>query len=243
MYSQHEVYRQYDNAKREELVRDHLPVVYRIARQVANATALGSLEYSDLVNTGVLGLYKAFEKFDESRGYPFGAFATHHVKGSILDELSRAKQIPRGLRDKQTKVKRAWEALSQSLMREPADDEVASYLGLSSKTYNTWLVELGWTSVWSLEDLEQSTGVHVVDVDEFVNPASLQDERDQKAQLVRVIRRLSEREQKVLALYYQEELTLKEIAYVLDLSESQISRIHSKTILKMREWLAEEDAK
>lgn len=239
MYSQRESYLQYDRAKQEETVRNYLPLVYRIARQVANATAASGLEYNDLVSVGVIGLYKALDKYDASRGFPFGAFAAHHVKGSMLDELNKSKQVPRGLRDKQSKVKRALETVSQLLMREPTDEEVASHLGLSVETYHTWLVELGWTSVWSLEDLEEAGSLFLVDPDTYANPSSVQDVKDQRAQLIRALRNLSDREQKVLALYYQEELTLKEIAYILDLSESQISRIHSKAVLKMRQWLEE----
>lgn len=222
------------------MVREHLPLVYKLARQVANATALGTLEYGDLVNVGVVGLYKALDKFDESRGFPFGVFAARHVKGSMLDEVARVRQVPRGLRDKQSKLKAAFDVLGQHLMREPSDEELASQVGITIDEYHEWLVALGWTTAWSLEDLEAVGTITMADEDDFVNPMAVTDMKELRGELIIAIRRLSDREQRVLDLYYTEELTLKEIAYVLDLSESQVSRIHSKSVLKLRQMLETE---
>jgi len=237
VYVKHDVYQQYDRLKKEEIIRNHLPLVYKIARHVANVAVLGILEYNDLVNVGVLGLYKALEKYDESKLASFGAFASHHVKGFMLDELNRTKQVPRSLREKQSKVKVTFEKLGQELLREPRDEEVASYLGIVLEEYHNWLVDIGWTSVWSLDELESAGTLQLVDNDESVDPMAVTDTKDRKMRLVNALRGLSDKEQRLLHLYYEEELTLKEIGYVLDLSESQISRTHSKVILKLKQML------
>lgn len=238
----YQLYQSQDQQKKDELVREHLPLIYSTARRVANATDLGALEQSDLVQAGVLGLYKAMEKFDETKGVPFGAYAMHYVKGAMLDEVRKFKQVPRSLRDKHTKVKQAYDTLTQSLMRMPAESEVAEHLRIAESTLNDWLVDIGWTSIWSVEELEAAGTFTVEDTRYEVSPTDSMDLKESKHVLVQALKKLSPKEQKVLYAYYEEELTLKEIAYVMNLSESQISRIHSKAILRLRGMLSRKKA-
>jgi RNA polymerase sigma factor FliA len=221
-------------------VQSHLPLVYSMAQRIARISPLGTLEVSDLVNSGVLGLYKAAEKFDEANGNTFASYAAHYIRGSILDELNQHHQLPRSIRDKSKKVRDAQRTLAQKLMREPTDDEVANYLGISVDTYGRWLMDLGFTSIWSVDELESVGELPVQDESVETNPERTIDEKEFKIQLAGALGQLAEREQQVLYLYYQEELTLKEIAYIMNLSESQISRIHSKTILRLRRMLQDE---
>jgi RNA polymerase sigma factor for flagellar operon FliA len=236
------MYQAQDKQRKDELVREHLPMVYRIARRVANATSLGTLELNDLVQSGVLGLYRAIDKYDESKGVPFAAYAAHFVRGAMLDEVRKFRQVPRGLRDKHTKVKEAYDVLTQQLMRMPTDAEVAEYLGIDEATLNEWLVDIGWTTVWSVEELEEAGTLNAPELRPEMNPSETMDLKESKAVLVQALKRLSLKEQQVLYAYYEEELTLKEIAYVMGLSESQVSRIHSKAILRLRGMLSRKKA-
>lgn len=234
----YEAYQTAEKQKRDTLVRNHLPLVYSIARHVMNATVSQSLELSDLVQSGVLGLYKALDRFDESRGVPFGSYASHYVRGAMLDEVRKTTQIPRGLREKNKRVREAFEALSQELKREPTDSEIARRLGLSDEQLGHWMTDLGWTTVWSVDDLEAGGVLDVQENSEDALPESALNKAENRSLLVQALRQLSLREQQILYAYYEEDLTLKEIAYVMDLSESQISRIHSKAIVRLRTMLA-----
>ncbi len=197
----YQLYQAIDRQKRDNLVRDHLDMVYRMARRVANATALGTLEVSDLVQAGVIGLYRAMDKFDESKGVPFGAYAMHFVRGAMLDEVRKYNQIPRGLRDKHTKVKAACDTLAQRLMRMPTDAEVAEYLGIREDELNQWLVDIGWTTVWSVEELEEAGGFNMVDSRDDISPSQRMDLKERRAALVQALKRLSLKEQQVLYAY------------------------------------------
>lgn len=238
----YDLYQTQEKLRREEVVREHLPLVYSIARRVTNAAALGTLDIGDLVQSGVLGLYRALDKFDQTKGVPFGAYAQHYIKGAMLDELRKSKQMPRSLRDKHTKVKNACDVLSQSLMRSPSDEELAEYLGITSQQMNDWLMDLGWTSVWSVEELESQGAFEVLDDRDEYNPTQTMDLKEGKAVLIQALRRLNAKEQQVLYAYYEEELTLKEIGYVMNLSEAHISRIHSKAVLRLRGMLSRKKA-
>lgn len=237
MKPQHEAYAQWDRLRREETVREHLPLVYRLARRVANSVELRGLELNDLVHAGVIGLYQALDRYDASRGVPFGAFAMRHVRGRMLDEIARHHQLPRGLRERQARLHAAYDHLSQQLMREPSDEELADALGIPVAELHEWWVDLGWTAAFSLEDLEAQGQADVPDPEDTFDPARRLDRQAARAQLVQALHRLTPREQQVLWLYYEEDLTLKEIGEVLDLSESQVSRIRSKAILRLRGML------
>ncbi|QSO48138.1 sigma-70 family RNA polymerase sigma factor [Alicyclobacillus mengziensis] len=229
-----DAYSKWEQQKSDETVRECLPMVYRLGQRIANVTNLGTLELGDLVNAGVLGLYRAFERFDVTRGVPFISYAVLHVRGAMLDEIQRYRQIPRSLRDKHNRIRAAYDELAQANLRSPTDHEVANYLGISEQLLSAWLVDVGWTTIWSVDELESLGVLDPVDESPQNNPSDSYDAEESKSVLTDAIKRLSLKEQQVLYAYYQEELTLKEIAYVVGLSESQISRIHSKAILRLR---------
>lgn len=233
-----DAYGNWNKQKNDELIEQHLPLVYRMAQRVVNATHLGTLEFGDLVNVGVLGMYKALEKFDTRRSVTFGSYATPYVRGAMLDEVQRHRQIPRAIRDKDKQVRAAINELSQSLLRTPTDEELARHLGLSTQQLGKWMTDIEWTTVWSVDELEASGAFDAADDHSDNNPEERIDLVERTSLLAGALKKLSLREQQVLYAYYQEELTLKEIAYVMDLSESQISRIHSKAILRMRGMLS-----
>ena len=229
-----DAYRKWEQQKSDETVRECLPMVYRLGQRIANVTNLGTLELGDLVNAGVLGLYKALERFDPSRGVPFGGFASLYVRGAMLDEVQRHRQIPRAVRDKHNRIRAAYDELAQANLRAPTDNELARHLGITEHQLSDWLIDIGWTTLWSIDELESAGAFDPVDGSHETNPSDSYDLEERNSALADAIRSLSLKEQQVLNAYYQEELTLKEIAYVLELSESQISRIHSKAILRLR---------
>ncbi|MCL6442175.1 MAG: sigma-70 family RNA polymerase sigma factor [Alicyclobacillus sp.] len=231
-----QAYQQWNRIKQETLVQEHLPLVYKTVRQIAGAVSLGTLEIGDLVNAGVLGLYTALERFDDAKGIPFGAFAQRHVRGRILDEIARHRQIPRGLRDKQRMLNMAYDTLSQRLLRDPTDKELAEELQITVDDLHQWWSDLGWTSAFSLEALE-SAGAGDIPDDPARDPFHQLDADAARDLLARALKRLTLREQQVLWAYYQEDCTLKEIGEILDLSESQVSRIRSKAIMRLRSML------
>jgi RNA polymerase sigma factor FliA len=229
-----DAYGNWNKQKNDELIEQHLPLVYRMAQRVVNATHLGTLEFGDLVHVGVLGMYKALEKFDIGRGVTFGSYAAPYVRGSMLDEVQRHRQIPRAIRDKDKQVRVAINELSQSLLRTPTDEELAKHLGLSTRQLGNWMTDIEWTTIWSVDELESNGVFEAADDRMEASPEHSFDLAERTSMLTSALKKLSLREQQVLYAYYQEELTLKEIAYVMELSESQISRIHSKAILRLR---------
>lgn len=227
-------YGNWDKQKNDERIREHLPLLYRMAGRVANVTHLGTVETGDLVSAGVLGMYKAFDKFDEARGVPFGAFALPYIRGAMLDEVQKVRQIPRSMRDKQKRMRSTFDALTQQLLRTPSDGELAEHLGITESQLGEWLADMEWTTIWSVDELERTGTFDAVEEHVDNNPEANWDAVERKSSLAQALKRLDLREQQILYAYYEEELTLKEIAYVMDLSESQISRIHSKAILRLR---------
>ncbi|WP_026962756.1 sigma-70 family RNA polymerase sigma factor [Alicyclobacillus herbarius] len=240
MATPYNVYRQLQQTRRQEVVEENLGLVYRMARRVLAAIGQdGQLEYGDLVNAGILGLYDALDRYDASRGVPFAVFASRRVRGRMLDEVARQRQLPRSLRDKQRHLHQAVDELSQKLLRSPSDEEVRTHLGLSEKEYQTWLAECAWTSVWSVDELEQAGQWDVADERDDISPEATLDWQETRTELVRALAKLSLREQQVLYAYYVEELTMKETAEVVGVSESQISRIHSRALAKLRAMMNE----
>jgi RNA polymerase sigma factor for flagellar operon FliA len=231
-------YRQWQQTQRQELIEQHLDLVYRLARRVLSVIGQdGQLEYGDLVNAGILGLYQALDRYDAARGVPFPAFATRYVKGRMLDEVARQRQLPRSLRDKQTRLNRAVDELSQRLLRTPSDEEVREHLGLSAQEFQSWLADCAWTSIWSVDELEQAGTFDVIDERTESSPEAVMDWQETRSSLIHALSRLSAREQQVLYAYYVEELTMKETAQVIGVSESQVSRIHSRAIQRLRGML------
>jgi RNA polymerase sigma factor for flagellar operon FliA len=236
---QQQRYQEWDRQRRLEQIQQHLPLVYSAAHRVLGAIPADAVEFGDLVSAGILGLHKALERFDERRGIPFGAFAQPYVRGAMLDEVARHLQIPRGLRRKQARLRQALDALTSRLGREPSDDEIAEELAISPSELDQWYTELNWTTAFSVEELEAAGGIGLEDETVRGNPAAALDAKVRRQALIQALARLSQREQQVLWAYYHEELTLKEIGEILGVGESQVSRIRTRAIAKLREWLAE----
>jgi len=229
-----------DLEAREKLLVRYLPLV----KNVAGRMAMGfpkSVEVSDLVNTGVIGLIEAFSNFDPARGVKFETYAVPRIRGAILDELRALDWVPRSTRAKSREIERALVKLVNDLGRNPNDEELSGYLNISVKELHTALNDVASTTILSLdemiygeEDNRQIPRVETVEDRSGDTILANIEKSELRAFLVVAISNLTEQEKLVIALYYYEELTLKEIGEVMQISESRVSQIHTKSILKLR---------
>ena len=203
-----------------------------------------NVQTDDLMNAGIMGLMTALEKFDETRNVSFGSYASFRIRGSLLDELRSRDIVPRSVRSKEAKLKRALNALKQKFGRDPTDTEIAEHLCISLDDYFKLLNEAQTHCILSKDDLplnycEKHGSDDVLEKIDQNNPFALLARNELKENLKNTIDALPEKEKLVLSLYYYEELTLKEIGLTLGLTESRICQIHAKAILQLRVSLQE----
>lgn len=204
-----------------------------------------SVDRNDLTSAGVLGLIKAVETFDPERGFKFETYAGHKIRGAILDELRALDWVPRSVRQKSKELQRIFAKLENDLGRAPYDDEVCEAMNITMQQYEEMLAEVTPTTIISLEEAMPDKGsdskeLRIIDTIEdpgSENPLKEMGFTEVKDILKDAIMNLPEKEKLVVALYHYEELTLKEIGVVLDITESRVSQIHSKAILKLRSKL------
>ncbi|WAH44502.1 sigma-70 family RNA polymerase sigma factor [Alicyclobacillus fastidiosus] len=235
----HEAYQSWGRQQENERINSHLPLVYSLASNLAPRAKVSGLEIGDLIHTGVLGLYTALASFQEGRGSTFGAYAKPFVRGAMLDEISRHNNESRAVRDKYRKLRDTEDKLVRLLMREPTDKELADAVGIEVKTLSAWLIDIGLRDNTSLEDLAERGALDDRDNTSFWQPELHFLEQEMHERLVAALKKLKLREQQLLHLYYHEELTLREIGYVLELSESQVSRIHKRLLVTLQGALSE----
>ena len=225
---------------RQELIIEYVPLVKLVAGRLA--IYLGSnVEYDDLVSYGIIGLIDAIDKFDYGKGIKFETYASLRIRGSILDQIRKMDWIPRSVRQKQKAISEAAKKLEAMLGPNYADEDMAKELGISEEEYNTWLSQTNISNVSSLDDImEQGSDVkNTGSGSSNIDPESSVVKEELKEQLVRALSALTEKEKKVVMLYYYEELTLKEISRVMEVSESRVSQLHSKALTKMRGYLGD----
>jgi RNA polymerase sigma factor for flagellar operon FliA len=229
-----------------KVAKDKLLVEFaHLVKYIVNRIAInmpGSVDRDDLVSSGILGLIKAVETFEPERGFKFETYAGHKIRGAVLDELRALDWVPRSVRQKSRELQRTYAKLENDLGRMPYDDEVCDALGVSEKEFDDMLSDVAPTTIISLEEAmpdrsSDSKEIHIIDTIEDPgtdNPLKEMGFNQVKDILKDTIANLPEKEKLVIALYHYEELTLKEIGVVLDISESRVSQIHSKAILKLR---------
>lgn len=227
-----------DKKKRDKLIMKYAPLVRNIVGKIAIRLP-NHVNTDDLINTGIMGLMSALERFDETRNVRFETYARFRIRGAILDELRSMDVVPRSVRSKETRLEEAFEALLQEFGRHPTDEEVSEHLGISLEEYYKLLDEARGVCILSSDDLppdycERYGRDDVLEKIDRNDPFSLLVLSELKETLKNAIDSLPEKEKMVLSLYYYEELTLKEIGLTLDLTESRICQIHSKAILRLR---------
>jgi RNA polymerase sigma factor for flagellar operon FliA len=240
-----ELWRRYksdgDPRARERLVVAYSPLV----KYVAGRTAAGlppHVEEADLISYGLVGLISAIERFDPSREIKFETYAITRVKGAIIDELRSIDWVPRSVRARAREIERANVKLEHRLQRSPNDEEIAAELKITLPEFHESLLTISHSSVAALDELwtvSDSSGdqVSLMDTIEDPNapdPSRALDVGDLKDRIADSIASLPEREKLVIALYYYENLTLREIGEVLGVTESRISQLHTKAVLRLR---------
>ncbi|MCL2845403.1 MAG: FliA/WhiG family RNA polymerase sigma factor [Chitinivibrionia bacterium] len=228
---------------KDKLLAEYAGLVKYIAERVGY-TLPRSVDKQDLVSCGILGLIKAVETFDPNKEIKFETFASHKIRGAILDELRALDWVPRSVRQKTKFIQRAYSELEEKLGRSPYDDEVCAHLGLSSDEFEKMLSDSAPITVFSIdatfskdsESREMSISETIEDTNTD-NPLQILGYEEVKRVLKEAIMTLPEKEKLVIALYHFEELTLKEIGVVLGITESRVSQIHSKVMLKLRSRL------
>jgi RNA polymerase sigma factor for flagellar operon FliA len=231
---------------KDKLLAEYTPLVKYTAQRMA-VNLPKSVEIGDLIGTGVLGLIKAVESFDPALGFKFETFATHKVRGAILDDLRALDWVPRSVRQKSRKIQTAYAVLEQRLGRVPYDDEVAEELGLSMSEFEDLLSDVAPATIISLDEgipdmsgeSKTLTVLDTIEDPQGTNPLKEMGFTETKRILKDAIGELPEKERLVIALYHYEELTLKEIGEVLGITESRVSQIHSKAMLKLRSKVIE----
>ncbi|HUB02747.1 MAG TPA: FliA/WhiG family RNA polymerase sigma factor [Terriglobales bacterium] len=231
-----------NEAERERILLDQLPQVRYIARRIHERLPR-HVPFEDLVHAGVLGLIDALGKFDQSKHVQFSSYAKFRIRGAILDSLRELDWSPRELRRKGRQVEEAHNQLSIRLGRTPTENDLARELGISLEELQSLLSELNALEIGSLriempqngreEDLAASVPAKQEDTPFFQCLRS-----EMKELLARAISELPEKEQRVLSLYYFEELTMKEVGAVLGIGESRVSQIHSLAMVRLRARLS-----
>ncbi|MDY6794970.1 MAG: FliA/WhiG family RNA polymerase sigma factor [Actinomycetota bacterium] len=230
---------------KEALILQYASLVNSLARGI-HLKMPPDIEYADLVSYGFLGLMDAIDRFDTSRGKDFCAYAKARINGSIIDGIRSEKRLPRSIQVKARRLNRAYEALSSQLRRFPDEEEMAKYLDLDIQKYRQTLIDIGHSYVLSLDDIMSSSdngngAMNLLDSlrDDSALDPSVVSERESIREMVReAMEHLPEREKIILSLYYFEDLNMKEVGEVLDITESRVSQIHSLAMAKLKTYLS-----
>jgi len=230
-----------NNEERDNLIMKYVPLVRHIVERIALRLP-DHVSKDDLINSGVIGLMSALEKFDETREVRFETYAGFRIRGAVLDELRSRDNASRSARSKEARMREVFDTLQERLGRHPTDEEASDYLGISLEDYYKLLDEARGVCVLSGDDLppdycEKYGRYDVLEKIDQNNPFSLLANSELKETLKDAIESLPEREQLVLSLYYYEDMTLKEIGLTMDLTESRVCQIHSKAILRLKNSL------
>ncbi len=223
---------------REKLILEYAPLVKVVAGRLSMYLGY-NVEYEDLVSYGIFGLIDAIDKFDHMKEVKFETYASLRIRGAILDQIRKMDWIPRTIRQRQKKIDSVIREIEQATGRSASDEEIAKALGISDDEYLDWQSQMKITGLVSLNEyMEQGSDVSQDysrhDAPRFESP----EESIEKEELTKILGEaldlLTDKEKKVITLYYYEELTLKEISNILEVSESRISQLHTRALQKMK---------
>jgi RNA polymerase sigma factor FliA len=233
-----------DRALRDRLILTYAPLVKYVAGRLGSGLP-AHVEEGDLVSYGLLGLIGAIERFDPDRDIKFETYAIARIKGSIIDELRSMDWVPRSVRARARDIERAIAELEAKLNRAPNDEEIAAKLGITEDELQDSLLEISRSSIAALDELWQSSAsgdpvalIDTIEDPQAAEPQAAMSQTELREALGEAIARLPEREKLVVTLYYYEELTLREIGEVLGVTESRVSQLHTKAILRLKARLA-----
>lgn len=224
---------------KEECLKEYAPLVKRIAHHMM-VKLPSSVEVDDIIQAGMIGLLDAASRYDEFRGAQFETYAAQRIRGAMLDELRGADWLPRSMRRDMRRIETAIHRLQQVLGRAPIESEIAKELGVPLPEYQLMLQEARGAQLIYYEDFHDDDNEDFFERHNFdndTNPLSLlQDERFKKA-LIKAIDQLPERERLMMALHYEQDLNLREIGEVMDVSESRVCQLHSQAVARLRSML------
>ncbi len=231
-----------DQQERDKLIEDHVDLVHYIVGRVT-VTLPDSVDREDLISAGIIGLIKAVDRFDPARGVKFETYASTVIHGEVMESLRARDWAPRGLRRQGREIARTIGELEGQLGYAPSDEEIARALQMEVGDYHRVLGEISGTMLLSLEEmLEARPHLEAESLkpgqdSSYKNPAKAIEEAELQQIIARAIEQLPEREKHIVALYYQEELTLREIGEVLGVTESRICQIHAQAISRLHGYL------
>jgi len=236
-----------DMGARNSLILSYSPLVKYVAGRMGSGLP-AHIEEADLISYGLLGLIGALERFDPSREIKFETYAIARIKGSIIDELRSLDWVPRSVRSKAREIERVCARLENRLQRAPTDEEIADELNIPMEEFHRALSQISTTSLVALDELWAISGsdgdtaslIDTLEDPKSRDPSRILDLSEMKARLAVAIDALPPREKIVIALYYYESLTLREIGEVLGVTESRVSQLHTKAILRLKGRLRDE---
>ena len=233
-----------DQALRDRLILTYAPLVKFVAGRLG-ASLPAHVDEQDLVSYGLLGLIGAIERFDPDREIKFETYAISRIKGAIIDELRSLDWVPRSVRTRAREIERAIAELERRLHRAPTDEEIAAKVGITTEELEDSLSEISRSSMAALDELWSPSGggdqialIDTIEDDDAPDPEFSLEQTEMKEALGEAIARLPEREKLVVTLYYYEELTLREIGEVLGVTESRVSQLHTKAVLRLKARLS-----
>lgn len=225
--------------EKEQYAAKYAPLVKRIAYHLM-AKLPASVQVDDLIQVGMIGLLDAVDNYDGTQGAQFETYAQQRIRGAMLDELRQGDWLPRSARKSLRQIEAAMSTLEQRLSRAPTERELADELHVSLEAYQQMLLDARGSQLLHYEDLQAGEGEDFFErhcADDSAEPfARLRDERF-RAKLIEAIKLLPEREKLMMAMYYEEELNLREIGAVLGVSESRVCQLHSQAIARLRSQL------
>lgn len=221
---------------REKIILEYAPLVKLVAGRLSMYLGY-NVEYDDLVSYGIFGLIDAIDKYDNMKAVKFETYASLRIRGAILDQIRKMDWIPRTIRQKQKKIDTAIKEIEAAMGRAATDEEIAKSLGISEDEYTDWQSQMKITGVVSLNEFMESGSEVPAEQNNqhrFDSPEEVIEKEELKQVLTQALELLTEKEKKVILLYYYEDLTLKEISNVLEVSESRISQLHTRALQKLK---------
>lgn len=228
-----------DSEIREKIILEYAPLVKLVAGRLSMYLGY-NVEYEDLVSYGIFGLIDAIDKFDNMKEVKFETYASLRIRGAILDQIRKMDWIPRTIRQRQKQIDAVVKEIELTAGKTASDAEVAAKLGITEAEYLDWQSQMKITNVVSLNEyMEQGSEVPAEEnrytTTRFESPEENIAKEELRQVLEQALQLLTEKERKVILLYYYEELTLKEISSILEVSESRISQLHTRALQKMKE--------